>query len=95
MATCSTAELFAQAACFSCLPDGQLQILELQLLCEISSTLSGGGGGGGGTVFCQSNFAGNGDPTGVVFPACDVAFYTQKDSVPAGVIWNWYDGVWH
>ncbi len=95
MATCSTSELFAQAACFSCLPDGQLQILELQLLCEISSTLSGGGGGGSGTVFCQSWFTGNGDPTGVITPACPVAAYVQQDSVPIGVIWSWWNGSWH
>ncbi len=87
---CTPASLMTSAACqLQCIPAGMQMPVLISLVCQI---LNGGGGGG---VFCQSNFVGNGDPTGVVFPSCDVAFYTQRDSVPAGVIWNWYDGVWH
>lgn len=47
MATCDPATLLASASCFSCLSKGQLELLRVQLLCEISN--AGGGGGGGGT----------------------------------------------
>lgn len=42
MATCNVNDLLADAACFSCLSPGILQIIELQLLCEISSIVSSG-----------------------------------------------------
>ena len=50
--------------------------------------------GGGATAAIQV-FAGTGSPVGVVFPTTDAALYTQTDSTPAGVVWSYYDGVWH
>jgi len=46
-------------------------------------------------VGAQQVFSGNGSPEGVVTPTGDEAFYVQKDSVPAGLIWSWYDSAWH
>ncbi len=82
MATCSTSDLLADAACFTCLSTGVLQVLELQLLCEISSTLTGGGVG-------KEIFSGNGSPQGVVVPTVTDALYRQLDSLPVGLIWTW------
>lgn len=88
MATCNVQALMDQAACFACLPAGIQQAIELQLLCEILNSAGGGGLNG------KEIFSGNGDPTGVVFPAVSDALYYQKDSVPPGVIWEYHDGAW-
>jgi len=84
MALCNTDTLLAQAACFSCQPTGILQILELQLLCEIANIPA--------ADVCQQVFSGNGDPTGVVVPTCSTALYLQQDSVPANLVWTWLNG---
>ena len=51
-----------------------------------------GQGSGGGT---KQVFAGTGSPVGIVTPTADAAFYTQTDSTPPGLVWQWYGGVWH
>ena len=87
--SCDPADLMESAKCIYCnIPPGMQMPVLISLSCQI---LTGGGTGGG----CGSTFSGDGDPTGVVFPDCDTAFYVQKDSVPTGIIWSWYDGVWH
>ena len=48
------------------------------------------GGGGGGA---QDVFTGTGNPT--VTPSTSAALYIQQDSIPPGIIWQWYGGVWH
>jgi len=40
-------------------------------------------------------FVGNGSPVGVITPTTLSAKYTQRDSLPPGLIWDWYDGAWH
>ena len=42
MATCDPATLLASASCFSCLSKGQLELLRVQLLCEIYNASGGG-----------------------------------------------------
>ena len=86
MALCNVQTLLDDAACFACLSPGVQQILELQLLCEILQVVN--------VPSCTQVFSGNGDPTGVVFPTCDTAFYIQKDSDPQGIIWPYYNGAW-
>lgn len=46
MATCNVQSLLDEASCFACLSPGVLQVIELQLLCEILNQFQGGGGGG-------------------------------------------------
>lgn len=58
MAECDIQTLLDDAACFAAVPQGTRDILELQLLCEISTD---GGGGVGGAIT-----RGVGDPNGVV-----------------------------
>lgn len=72
------------AACFACLSPGQWAMVELQLLCEILSSVTAGGG--------SAIFAGNGNPAGVVTPTESAALYIDKDT---GVIYQWYDSAWH
>lgn len=68
MAQCSPSALLAQGACFQCLNPQQMDMVALQLLCDISAN-GGGGGGGGGNVY-----AGSGNPNGVQ-SATGVAVY--------------------
>lgn len=58
MAECDIQTLLDDAACFAAVPQGTRDILELQLLCEISE---GGGGEGGGGIT-----RGSGSPEGVI-----------------------------
>lgn len=58
VAECDIQTLLDDAACFAAVPQGTRDILELQLLCEIST---GGGGGVGGSIT-----RGTGDPNGVI-----------------------------
>ena len=81
MADISPKALMAAAACYACVPPHQRDLLEIVLLSQLATT-----GGGGAT-------AGNGVPT--FTPGSDAALYIQKDSVPPGLVWAWYDGVWH
>lgn len=43
----------------------------------------------------ENMFVGNGSPVGVIIPTTASAKYTQRDSVPPGAVWDWYDGAWH
>lgn len=54
-----------------------------------SSAAGGGGANSGGS---GTNGAGNGAPTGT---AAEGSIYIQKDSIPAGLIWEYYNGSWH
>lgn len=78
MATCDLTTLMADARCFDCLDNRQLQLIIAQLLCEISEA----GGGGGGCSGCIKY--GNGDPNGVVDGNRD-NIYVQQDA--PGRIW--------
>lgn len=49
------------------------------------------GGTGGDTQI----FSGAGSPDGVIFPTATDALYFQTDSVPAGIMWSYYEGAWH
>ena len=50
MPTCDIQDLLDRANCFSCLTRGQLDMIQLQLVCEILA--NGGGGSGTGGVYC-------------------------------------------
>jgi hypothetical protein len=52
---------------------------------------STGGGGGGDTQI----FSCAGSPVGVIFPTATDALCFQTDSVPAGIMWSYYEGAWH
>lgn len=82
---CDANTLMAQAAAngYYGLDDRSLKIAILQLLCS-----GGGGGASGGGVT-----AGAGAPSSV--PASGAALYIQTDSVPPGIIWEYYSGTWH
>jgi len=82
-AQCDVQTLLDDAACFTCLSPGVLQILEVALLCQIFNSAGGGGLSG------KEIFSGNGSPVGVVTPSVDDALFRQLDSVPAGLIWTW------
>lgn len=70
MATCSPQDLISRASCFVCLPSGVLDIIEVQLLCEILAAGTGVPGATGGL------FVGVGSPEGVV-TAPPGSIYTQ------------------
>ena len=77
-----TNSLMAGATCInSCIPQG----MQLSVLVSLAMQIVSGGGAG---VAC-----GNGAPTST--PSSSCAFYIQTDGVPAGVIWEWYNGAWH
>lgn len=83
--TCTPQQLLADAKCIAqCIPDGLYEAAMISVLCQISA----GGGVGGGNVT-----TGNGAPTST--PGSSAAIYLQQDSVPPGVIWEWYGGAWH
>lgn len=42
----------------------------------------------------QVAYAGPGSPVGVIFPTVSSAFYTQTDSDPPGIVWNWFNNSW-
>lgn len=80
---CTPASLAAASECYRC------SMTEKSLLASAVYILCNGGAGGGGTL------GGTGAPTGVITPSSDYALYIQTDSVPPGLIWEWYGGVWH
>lgn len=90
MADTTPQTLLKQASCYSCYASNayMLEMIELALLQQIVINGSTGGGGSGGT------FGGNGSPVGVVFPTSAFAFYIQADSVPPGLVWEYYNGAW-
>lgn len=66
---------------------------ERLLLVKILNATNAGGGGGAGGVTAGTVDAGNGPPTSV--PTTNGALYIQKDSVPPGQLWSFYDNQWH
>lgn len=50
MAVCNLTDILEDGACFSCLTNYQLELVQAQLLCDI---LAAGGGGGGGSVAAE------------------------------------------
>lgn len=90
VATCDVPTLLQNAKCFCAVTTSTFEQVELQLLCEINAVAgTGGGGGGGGTL------GGTGSPVGVVTPTSSFSFFIQTDSVPPGLVWEWYGGAWH
>jgi hypothetical protein len=82
-----TNSLIDGAKCIEqCVPQGfQLPIL-ISLLNQI---VSGGGSiSGGGNVTC-----GAGVPTSTPSSGCGI--YQQTDSIPPGLMWQYYSGAWH
>lgn len=83
MANCDVTSLVAAGKCFQCLDAKSAQIVMLQLLCNISDSISGGTGSG---VAC-----GNANPVADPLVACQLYV-----NVLDGTLWNWDDafGVW-
>lgn len=50
MAVCNASELLANASCFQCLSKKELQMVIVQLLCDINASGGGGGGSGSGQI---------------------------------------------
>jgi hypothetical protein len=71
-----------------------VQKLGWQLVGKYLAGSSGGSTGESGGV--TRVFAGTGSPVDVIYPSDESAIlYTQTDSVPPGLIWQYYDGAWH
>lgn len=81
MANCDVQSLMAEASCFGCLSSTQMDILRLQLLCNIAVIGGGGGSGGGGGVLMFDGINPSGAPG--VFTA---ALAYRKDT---GEVWYW------
>jgi hypothetical protein len=62
--------------------------VDMKLAILISLVSQAVSGGPNALVSC-----GTGAPTST--PASGCAFYIQTDSVPPGVVWQYYGGVWH
>lgn len=92
MADVTASALMASAREFSGLPENLLQVIQTQLLCNISveGISTGGGGGGGGTA--SQVLIGTGAPT--VNPALSVAFYVDKDPAAQTVLYWWNGTAW-
>lgn len=82
MATCDPAQLLADAKCFACYAGtGLLDILELQLLCEISAAITGGG-----TVGVNQLSQGAGAPAAPPANTSVVNAYVDTDT---GTVYWW------
>jgi hypothetical protein len=79
MASCDTQTLLDRAQCFSCLQTTQIDILKLQLLCDISASIGGSTGGGGMTCGAADPVNPPTDPT-----ACSLYANTTNNS-----LWYW------
>lgn len=88
MATCNYQTLLSNAACFANLPPGMMEIIELQLLCEI---LSAGGGGGGGSVQVISTTDTNPNTAAITPSNVNIgAFWYQDPATGTGTnFWTW------
>ena len=65
---------------------GYARLSERDLMeCIVASACAGGSGGG--------TNGGTGVPTAT--PSTPYALYIQTDSVPPGLIWEYYNGAWH
>jgi hypothetical protein len=63
--------------------------MKLSILISLLNQIASGGSiGGGGSVTC-----GTGVPTST--PSSGCGYYTQTDSIPPGLIWQYYNGAWH
>lgn len=87
MADVTATALMASAKEFASLPENILQVIQTQLLCNISVASGGGGGGGGGTA--QYVLIGTGAPT--VNPGLSTAIYLDK-AVDAQTVLYWWNG---
>ena len=78
--------LLNSARCYECYGANgyMLQLMELALLSQIATSSSSSAG----AVSC-----GTGAPSAAPAGGCGV--YIQTDSVPAGLIWEYYSGAWH
>ena len=90
MANCNINTLLANASCFNCLSEGELAVIELQLLCEILSAGGTGTGSGGGIQGFSGNYGG-GQPTST--PTSGNIGYAVDTS--NGRQWVYYSGAWH
>jgi len=79
---CSPQALIKQSAAFF------QQMSETQMLASITFLLCNGGAG-------QQVFAGKGAPSASLVPANGAGYYTQIDSTPPGIIFEYYNGSWH
>lgn len=85
MADVTAAGLMASASEFRSLPENVLQVIQTQLLCNISVT----GTGGSGTT---QVFIGTGAP--VANPGLSVAFYVDKAPAAQTVLYWWNGTAW-
>jgi hypothetical protein len=72
--TCDPQTLLSSASCFSCLSPGMLNLIQVQLLCEISSAI-GGGSGTAGFISC-----GVGPPVAAPAAGCGGYVDTSNDA---------------
>lgn len=79
MASCDVQTLLNNAKCFACLQPSEMDIVRLQLLCEISDGITGGGLGGGMSCGPADPVAAPSDPT-----KCSIYANTTNDS-----LWYW------
>jgi hypothetical protein len=87
MAATDPASLLNIAQPYQCLGPQNWQLMELALLAQIANSTNASTGGG---VSC-----GNGSPSGVIHPTSSCSLYIQLDSMPPGLIWEYYNGAWH
>ena len=88
MADVTASALMAAAKEFSALPENILQVIQTQLLCNIS--VAGGGGGGGATGGILS---GEGVP-GSLIPSTDSAIYYDRSATAQTVLYWWNGTAW-
>ncbi len=83
----NTNALIDAAKCIDqCIPPG----MQLSVLIALANQIAGGAGSGGAVGFVT---CGTGAPTST--PASGCGLYVQTDSIPAGIIWQYYNGSWH
>ena len=74
---CEPQELQDASRCFECLSEKELTAIIAYLLCQIQD---------GGLA--PLNLRGDGSPVGVVVPAAEGQFYTDRSNVPMPVLWQ-------
>jgi hypothetical protein len=88
MATCNINSLLDAGKCFACLTPGEMDIIELQLLCEILAVAGSSGGGTGGTGPAGDFSGGQPNFTPASEPWITIDTVTEQ-------VWWYYNGAWH
>ena len=90
MATCNYQTLLNNAACFANLPPGMMEIIELQLLCEILNATTGGGGGSSNVDGRSANYGGGQPSWNPAAGVLGIAVDTSNNR-----LWLYYGGAWN